>query len=61
MAAPKEQKVEYWRVSEYSSRDQEGLEKFINRHSKEGWFAHQIVPVNGSTHLSAAYIVFYKF
>lgn len=55
---PKNQKTEYWYVN---SVRKESLESFIDRNFKEGWFAHQVIPVNGSIHLGAAYIIFYKF
>jgi len=55
---PKNQKTEYWYVN---SVRKESLDSFIDRNFKEGWFAHQVIPVNGSIHLEAAYIVFYKF
>lgn len=57
---PKYQKIEYWVYSNYSDYPQENLDSFIDRHFEDGWFAHQVIPTNGST-LSAAYIIFYKF
>lgn len=58
---PKEQKIEYWRVSEYSSLPEESLDEFVDRNYKDGWYVHQIISLNASTYLDAAYIVFYKF
>ena len=53
---PKEQKIDFWRQTEFRSENVP-LIKFIQRHFEKGWICHHISMLGKD----AAYIIFYKY